>query len=511
MRSQPLETPARAVRRFVTTRPAPPEEKRAPKGEPAPAVACRPRLPSLVEGAVVAGKYALVRRLRDGGMGSLWLAHREDLDVDCALKVIRADVSEADRECCEGRLVQEARAAARLGHPAIVRVFDVGRAATGEPFLVMELLDGEDLAALVARRRVSPEKAVQLLLPIVHALSFAHGHGVVHRDVKPENIYLVRTLGGTVQPKLIDFGVARVVGHRAERLTADGAIMGTPGYMSPEQARGSEADARSDLWAVCVILWELVCGCQPFGGDNYNAQLRSIIEDDPPRFCASGVEEPGLEGIVARGLAKEPAARWPTMHALGVALAVWLRERGYTSDAAGAALDVQWMPPTTSAAAPSDVIGGDSLPPEVAVHHVEASPSPRPSAPKHGSPPRLWLWVGGGIVVLAVVAASLLVALAERRPADTGAAPAAAPTADPADRRRAEAPPSVPSTPAPAASSGSSIPIAPSSAATSHASGGGTAPRPRHVQPAPLLPSAPPEQGSASAAPPRGTLKRPTF
>ncbi|MBI4956797.1 MAG: protein kinase [Myxococcales bacterium] len=351
--------------------------------------AARAPLASLVEQELVAGRYRLLRPLSEGGMGTLWLAHNEGLDIECALKVIRADIGEVEREYCGGRLLQEARAAARLGHPAIVRVTDVGRTDKGEPFLVMELLTGEDLGAIVTRRgKVDPVKSVQTILPIIHALSCAHEKGIIHRDVKPENIFLARNEDGTVQPKLIDFGIAKLRGSGLkDRLTAVGAVVGTPGYMSPEQARGDESDVRADVWAICIILYELMAGEQPFRGANYNALMRAIVEHDPPTLTAMGVGDPGLSEIIRRGMAKKADERWLTMRQLGQELAEWLLEQGYDSDLSGTSLQAQWF-----TARESRVVGDvlDNLaPPARRSTPRDMRLTPGGSAPSVGSKPPL--------------------------------------------------------------------------------------------------------------------------
>ncbi|MCC6528310.1 MAG: serine/threonine protein kinase [Polyangiaceae bacterium] len=340
----------------------------------------RRRLPSLVDDEVVADKYRLLRPLGEGGMGTLWLARHEALDIDCALKVIRADIADVEREYASGRLLQEARAAARLGHPAIVRVTDVGRTSRGDAFLVMELLNGEDLGSILDRRgRFAAENAVQVLLPIVHALACAHDKGIVHRDVKPENIFVARSDDGAVQPKLVDFGIAKLR-DGADRLTAAGAVLGTPGYMAPEQARGGEASAAADVWAVCVILHELVMGERPFPGDTYGEILHAIADDEPAPLSGVGPGEAELAAIVRRGLAKAPEARWPTIRDLGVALAEWLLLRGVDADVCGASLEGLWLRPRESLA-PLDTFDAIAAAPRRSVQRGLHSPSPAGSEP----------------------------------------------------------------------------------------------------------------------------------
>jgi serine/threonine protein kinase len=286
-------------------------------------------------GEVIGGKYELIRPLGEGGMGSVWLASNQALDSHVALKLLKADLDAAD---AGERLLQEARAAARIGHRAIVRVFDFGHTEQGDPFIVMELLEGECLADVLASRgRLTPVKSVQILLPVVDALSAAHARGIVHRDLKPENIFLVREQRRT-QPKVVDFGIAKVEQQpgSTRTLTRQGTVLGSPGYMSPEQARGlAEVDQRTDVWSVCVVLYECITGRPAFDGENYNALMRAIIEDKivPSVDLAAG--DASLWNVLERGLRKEPGERWPSMRELGGALAQWLVSHGVDQDVCG--------------------------------------------------------------------------------------------------------------------------------------------------------------------------------
>jgi eukaryotic-like serine/threonine-protein kinase len=297
-------------------------------------------------GEVVARKYELLRPLGEGGMGAVWLARNLLLDTEVAIKLIRA---EFDADDAGDRLLQEARAAARLEHRAIVRVFDVGHTEQGDPFIVMEVLAGESLADVLASRgRVPPAKAVQTLLPVIDALGTAHQRGIVHRDLKPENIFLARETRRT-QPKVVDFGIAKVEQRGPSRtLTRQGTVLGSPGYMSPEQARGlSTVDHRSDIWAICVVLYECVTGTPAFRGDNYNALMRAIIEEEvvPSHELSAG--DHALWTLIERGLKKDPSARWESMRHLGVELARWLVDRGIDHDVCGDSLS-SWLEETAT-------------------------------------------------------------------------------------------------------------------------------------------------------------------
>lgn len=288
---------------------------------------------------LIAGKYELLELLGEGGMGSIWRGRHVLLDTPVAIKLLRRDLRSP--ELAE-RFLREARAAARLGHPAIVRVTDVGETEDATPFLVMELLHGQSLARLIDREGpVRPERALQMLLPIADALAVAHRKGIVHRDVKPDNVFLALESYG-VQPKLLDFGIAKCErGRRPRRLTQIGMVMGSPDYMSPEQATGDPGlDHRTDVWSFCVMLYEVMTGRLPFRAATYEAQLRAILE----RPLLRPVEiAPELWNILERGLAKEKDRRFQSMSELGQALAGWLLERGVLQDVCGAQLETRWL------------------------------------------------------------------------------------------------------------------------------------------------------------------------
>jgi serine/threonine-protein kinase len=292
------------------------------------------------------GKYRLLEPLRRGGMGSVWRARNVVLDVDVAIKIIRSDIDEQPGERLAERMQQEARAAARLGHPGIVKVHDFGATSEGAPYIVMELLEGEDLATTLDRRgRLVARQAVRSLLPIAHALAVAHEAGVVHRDLKPENIYFAKRDKARVQPKLIDFGIAKLFSMELAMSTGLGVLVGTPAYMSPEHARGESIDDRGDIWAFCVVLYETMAGRRPFSGKNNLALIRAIIEHDPFPISDDALVDGALWHILLHGLAKTRHERWGSMRALGRALAQWLLDQGETNDVSGASLEGMWLAP----------------------------------------------------------------------------------------------------------------------------------------------------------------------
>jgi serine/threonine-protein kinase len=292
-------------------------------------------------GDVIASRYVLDRQLSRGGMGTVWVARSKALDVDVALKLWHG--SRADTGVAE-RMAREARAAARLGHQAIVRVIDFGEAEKGEPFIAMELLDGEELFRVLERKgRLPAAEAVSLLLPIIDGLATAHQHGIVHRDIKPENLFVARDELGRTQPKVLDFGIAKL-DEEPSRLTQSGVLLGTPQYLSPEQAFGrDDIDFRTDIWSIGVVLYELTVGIPPFVAKNYNALIRVITQDPPKPITDYGAGDEQLWGIVARCLAKAPEDRWESMWALGEALALWLFERGVEVDVASRSLREAWL------------------------------------------------------------------------------------------------------------------------------------------------------------------------
>lgn len=357
-------------------------------------------------GEVLAGKYQIVGRLGAGGMGTVWRARSLWLDVDVAIKVLHED--QLDAHAAE-RLLREARATAKLGHPAIVRVFDFGETDAGEPFLVMELLEGTPLSSWIeARGRVPAEQAVQMLLPVACALATAHAQRIVHRDIKPANILIVPDGAGGHVPKVVDFGIAKLANAASPAITQRGMIVGSPEYMSPEQADGQlDVGEQTDVWAFSVVLYELITGRRPFSGETLSAVIVSIFSKEPVPTTELGAGDEALWAILRRGLAKSPADRWPSMRALGCALAAWAVERGVTADVAGTSLAHQWLargaePPlaaetAATIAAPAGAISGAEVAaqrPAVAREAPGALPTPAatPVARRGGTirMPRAW-------------------------------------------------------------------------------------------------------------------------
>jgi serine/threonine-protein kinase len=259
----------------------------------------------------MAGEYRLGRKLGEGGFGAVYEAVHPLLKRRAAVKVLhRIAGSDSDAVL---RFVAEARAVNQIKNRHIIDIFSFGKLPDGRHFYVMDLLEGEPLDRYIAReRRSSIEHTVQLLRPIAEALDAAHAAGVVHRDLKPQNIYLVWDDAGTVAPKLLDFGMAKLLGESPVH-TQSGTPLGTPLYMSPEQARGDLVDGRSDVYSLGVLCHELLTGHLPIGGENTIAVLMAHIIQSPPRMSEVCPDlPPELDAPVLRMLEKKPEARAAT-------------------------------------------------------------------------------------------------------------------------------------------------------------------------------------------------------
>lgn len=257
------------------------------------------------------GKYEVLSILGRGGMGVVYRATDTALDRDVALKVMAPEVATAGAEAI-ARFRREAKALARVQHPNVVTVHDIGADSDGSPYIVMELLTGQDLQAAVRSAEISLNQRLEIVLQTLEGLSYAHAANVVHRDIKPGNIFVCAD--GRV--KLTDFGLARLAEH-----TTTQALMGTPAYMSPEQANRTSIDYRSDLFSVGSVTYELLLGCRPFDGDTIPGLLYKIVHQDPDLsgFAARGEYLP-FRGIVQRALEKDPARRYQSARAFADAL-----------------------------------------------------------------------------------------------------------------------------------------------------------------------------------------------
>lgn len=382
------------------------------------------------------GRYRIVAELGRGGMGVVYRAQDPVIDRPVALKTIRnvEGLAPEAYEQLRERFLREARAAGRLSHPGIVSVLDAGTdPASGVSYIAMELVDGGDLEGEIrAGKRFSFEEAVEVTAAAAEALDHAHALGIVHRDVKPANV--LRDRQGRL--KITDFGIARLA---ESGLTQAGQVLGSPAYMSPEQIAGAPVDARSDVFSLGVVLYQLLTGERPFGGESLTSLSYQIVHREPvPARSVNPALPAACEAVVRRALAKSPEDRYPSAGALAADLRALL---------AGAPL----APDPLSGATPRPSTGtvvGTALP-------VTRTIGPRPVAPAPAAPAR------GRRPVLPLLGALVAVSLAglggywlARRgdptpPAEAGARPAGRPTPRPTPRPTAPPAAAAPARPAP--------------------------------------------------------------
>ena len=274
-------------------------------------------------GLVLGGAYELVGRIGEGGMGAVYEAHHLRLHKRVAVKLMsRAMARHPD---ALARFHREARIASRLGHPNLVNVLDFGASEEGDPFLVMEYLEGEDLDRRIRRAGSVPlNNAVQIARQVASALTMVHAKGIVHRDLKPANIFLVQVPGEPDFVKVLDFGVSKIMATRT-KLTDALAIVGTPEYMSPEQActSGDDIDHRTDQWALGCIVWEMLSGHTPFCADHTDAIFYQLANLAPTPLSKHAPDLPSaVESVLLRALSKRAADRYPSMREFARALEI---------------------------------------------------------------------------------------------------------------------------------------------------------------------------------------------
>ncbi len=271
-------------------------------------------------------KYLIDRPVGVGGMGAVFAATHTLLDKKVAIKVMLS----ADEQAM-ARLVQEARAASATGHPNIAAVTDMGHTDKGALFVVMEFLEGRTVKALLESKPLSPRRALRLTSQVLAGLDVVHKQGIIHRDLKPDNLMVVRDDEGAEVVKILDFGISKKVGSSSGKLdlTETGLVMGTPLYMSPEQARGDDSiGAASDIYAVGAILYAMVCGRAPHVADTLAALISAKLETSPiPPSRRIDTLSPGLDEVVLKALAVDPAARYPSAAAMRDAVQELLDER----------------------------------------------------------------------------------------------------------------------------------------------------------------------------------------
>lgn len=305
-------------------------------------------------GDVVANRYQVIEELGRGGYAIVYKAHDRQTGTVIALKTIRPIAPRPDE--VRERFRREAELVSRLNHPNTVRVFDAGY--DNEFYLAMEYLQGYALAEILdGVRGISPRRALAIACGVLESLTEAHGQGIVHRDLKPENVFLVQQPDGGELVKVLDFGIAKLIhdDDKMPALTLKGRAMGTPTYMSPEQAKGGKLTIHSDIYSVAVLVYEMLCGVPPFQGDNAMDIMLKHVNEKPPSLTVQGLKDSAVDRALQKALAKAPDQRFASA-------AEFLAAIG------GTAVRVQDAAPSLR-----------TLPPEEAAGNGTSEPSSRPT------------------------------------------------------------------------------------------------------------------------------------
>lgn len=341
---------------------------------------------SLLAGRELNGTYRLIRPLGRGGMGEVWEAEHLRLPKHVAVKfLLRAGNLDAE---WLSRFKREADIASRLRHPNIIEVHDFNVLEDGTPYLVMEMLVGQELRARLSEGPLGLEEARSIILQVASALSLAHREGVVHRDLKPENVFLHRDSDGTTRVKVLDFGISKLAGASATYATQENTLLGTPGYMAPEQAMGKHQslDGRADLFSLAAILYEMLTGDTLFCGDSLAEVVYKVVHHEPEPLDRISPSVPlGVSQAVAQALSKEPSERQVSVQAFVAALD---SERG-TAETMLADTDASVPPPEGAVSPGTDDPAGAA----------EASPATSGAFQQPADQRKGWPWLAAGSAV----------------------------------------------------------------------------------------------------------------
>ena len=358
----------------------------------------------MAEGSFVGGKYRLARLIGEGAMGAVWSAVNERTEREVAIKLVSCSAVSTD---LRHRLLREARACGRIRHPNVVELYDVGETEQGDPFLVMERLAGETLEQRIDREgRLPVDDAARIALEIALALRAAHDARIVHRDLKPANVFLHQA-PDAFQPvvKVVDFGVSKILSPTEASSTVTGSAVGTPAYMSPEQARGErDVDHRADLWALGVVLFELLTGTRPFLGETPYTVVAAILSGPIPRVSeVVGHVSPLLDDLVHGCLQRSVAERIASADEIVAALRAFRGEADSLASGRRSAANVGASPAAVAGRPPGAAPETSTVP--LSKSALAGSSSPRP-----------WRAAVLGSVAIIVLGVSLTLAL-RRAPA----------------------------------------------------------------------------------------------
>ncbi len=353
-------------------------------------------------GRLINGRYRLIAPLGEGGMATIWRAVDEQLDREVAVKLLRSQFG--TDAGFTARFKQEARSAGSLSHPNIVPVYDYGTdGEDGTQFIVMQLVEGDDLASILRDRgTLDTDDAVRIAIGVASALEAAHRRGIVHRDVKPGNILIT----DEDDVKVTDFGIARAVSEAS--MTVTGTTLGSVHYFSPEQARGDEVTGASDVYALGIVLYEMLTGRRPFEGDSAAGVALKRLNEDPQPPSAYRPVPSGLSAIVMRALERDPAHRFPDAGSFAEALRVWRKDpaSGAGVAAAGAAAASRAAAPLPPSGEPTVYVPppvarpSDRAPAGAVNVNTPRRPPPPPARPARQEGQPWWMWL---LVLLAIV------------------------------------------------------------------------------------------------------------
>lgn len=452
----------------------------------------------LAEGQILAGKYRVDRMLARGGMGLVFEAHHVTLRERVAIKVL--DTALVRSPEARVRFEREARFAVKIRSEHVAQILDVGHLESGAPYIVMEFLEGEDLARRLAERGpLSVAEAVDFVLQAGVAVADAHAAGIVHRDLKPGNLVCVRRSDGRALIKVLDFGISKWAGDAEESggvsVTRTEQVLGSPLYMSPEQVQSArDVDLRTDLWSLGAVLFELLTGKPPFSGDTFGEVAVRISTQPPPPLPSLRPDLPrALDAVVSRCLTRERRQRYASMAELAQALLPFAAD-----ESRALVTRIQRIPRASGAAAPVDAPHGSTQPSHAPVETtvgVAEQPAPPAARAPNASHVKRALF-GGALVALVALAALAAAALRDDAPVEARAATEPIPTAEPAPRPTSAAPPNNSTAAEPVAEPlQPADPAASASAAPAQASSASPAkprPTPTAVRPSPAAASSAP-------------------